>query len=70
MLQQLHPLARSRWGRSLLGLSGVLAFVAFWKYAQVSGWAAAGTIPDPFLLPGALQTSGAPSVCCQRLGLV
>lgn len=54
MSQQVHPLARSQWGRGILGLAGVLAFIGFWKYAQVAGWAAAGTIPDPFLLPSAL----------------
>lgn len=54
MSQRVHPLARSQWGRGVLGLAGVLAFIGFWKYAQVSGWAAAGTIPDPFLLPAAL----------------
>lgn len=54
MSQRVHPLARSQWGRGVLGLAGVLAFISFWKYAQISGWAAAGTIPDPFLLPAAL----------------
>lgn len=44
-----HPL-----GRALLGLTGVIAFVAVWKLAQVTGWARAGTIPDPFLLPQTL----------------
>lgn len=61
MSQQVHPFARSRWGRALLGLAGVVAFVALWKYAQTAGWAAVGTIPDPFKLPQALAdewTSG------------
>lgn len=55
MTQQVHPMARSPWGRALLGLVGVAAFVALWKFAQVSGWAPSGTIPDPFLLPQALM---------------
>lgn len=38
-------------GRTLLGLIGVIAFVSIWKLAQSTGWAKAGTIPDPFLLP-------------------
>ena len=61
MVLQTHPLTRSRWGRALLGFIGVATFVSLWKYAQVSGWAAAGTIPDPFRLPQALAdewTSG------------
>ncbi|MBU2964240.1 ABC transporter permease [Amphritea sp. 2_MG-2023] len=49
-----HPLTRSRWGRALLGILGLAAFVLLWKYAQAAGWAAAGTIPDPFKLPQAL----------------
>lgn len=54
MEQQGIPLAGTLWGRALLGLAGVVAFVLLWKYAQLSGWAPAGTIPDPFLLPQAL----------------
>ncbi|MFP8967667.1 ABC transporter permease [Pokkaliibacter sp. CJK22405] len=41
--------------RALLGLVGVLAFVGLWKFAQVSGWAPPGTIPDPMLLPATLM---------------
>ena len=40
--------------RALLGFTGVVAFVMFWKVAQTTGWARAGTIPDPFLLPQTL----------------
>ncbi|MGB7390140.1 ABC transporter permease, partial [Marinomonas sp.] len=54
MALQAHPLTRSRSGRALLGMIGVAAFVMLWKYAQSAGWAAAGTIPDPFRLPQAL----------------
>lgn len=39
--------------RSLLGLLGVVIFVAIWKFAQASGWARHGTIPDPFQVPHA-----------------
>ena len=38
----------------VLGLSGVLTFLVLWKFAQVSGWGGAGSIPDPFLLPATL----------------
>ncbi|GAA0785326.1 ABC transporter permease [Marinobacterium sediminicola] len=41
-------------GRAVLGFVGVIAFVAIWKLAQSTGWAKAGTIPDPFLLPQTL----------------
>ncbi|KAB7623903.1 ABC transporter permease [Alkalilimnicola sp. S0819] len=50
-----HPLLRSRLGRAAFGLLGVVLFVALWKFAQASGWAARGSIPDPFLLPSALR---------------
>lgn len=43
-------------GRPLLGLLGLLLFVAFWKHAQVAGWGGVGTIPDPWRLPAALST--------------
>lgn len=46
----LPPLLR----RSLMGAAGLIAFVLFWKFAQASGWAHQGTIPDPFQLPAAL----------------
>jgi NitT/TauT family transport system permease protein len=55
MAQQPHPLTRTRLGRALLGFLGVAAFVALWKYAQSAGWAATGTIPDPFALPSAFM---------------
>lgn len=55
MAQTPNAVTRSRAGRALLGLAGLVVFVAIWKYAQVSGWAPAGTIPDPFLLPQALE---------------
>lgn len=55
MSEHAHPLTRSRAGRALLGLLGVVGFVALWKFAQQSGWAPAGTIPDPFLLPHAFS---------------
>lgn len=48
-------------GRAVLGFAGLVLFVAIWKLAQVTGWAQAGTIPDPFLLPQTLMdewTSG------------
>lgn len=54
MAQSSNLLTGSRSGRALLGLSGLLLFVALWKLAQVSGWAPPGTIPDPFLLPATL----------------
>jgi NitT/TauT family transport system permease protein len=54
MVRQVNPLAGSRRGRALLGFIGAVAFVGFWKCAQQAGWAAAGTVPDPFLLPQAL----------------
>ncbi|HEY9459656.1 MAG TPA: ABC transporter permease [Paralcaligenes sp.] len=49
-----HFLTATRIGRAVLGFAGVVAFVAIWKFAQASGWAQKGTIPDPFLLPRAL----------------
>ncbi|MBJ7555967.1 ABC transporter permease [Marinomonas spartinae] len=61
MVLKTDSLTRSRWGRALLGFIGVAAFVMLWKYAQSAGWAAPGTIPDPFSLPQALAdewTSG------------
>lgn len=50
-----HFLTKTRAGRALLGFVGVVAFVTVWKFAQASGWAQKGTIPDPFLLPRALS---------------
>jgi NitT/TauT family transport system permease protein len=50
-----HFLIATRAGRALLGVAGVALFVGFWKFAQASGWAQEGTIPDPFLLPRALR---------------
>jgi len=49
-------LATSRTGRAISGLIGVIIFVAIWKFAQASGWAHRGTIPDPFKVPAALLT--------------
>ncbi|HEX7388211.1 MAG TPA: ABC transporter permease [Castellaniella sp.] len=43
-----HPL-----GRALSGLIGLIIFVAIWKFAQATGWAKHGTIPDPFRIPAA-----------------
>ncbi len=37
--------------RVILGVSGVLSFIALWKAAQTFGWVQSGTMPDPFLLP-------------------
>lgn len=41
----------NRW---LWSLAGLLAFVGVWKWAQVSGVTAAGTMPDPWQVPSAL----------------
>lgn len=40
-------------GRALSGLIGLVIFVAIWKFAQASGWARHGTIPDPLGIPAA-----------------
>ncbi|MCA8929269.1 MAG: ABC transporter permease [Alphaproteobacteria bacterium] len=48
----LRPLRLPR--RALLGLAGVLAFVALWKLSHDYAWTGAGTMPDPFKLPRAL----------------
>lgn len=37
----------------LLGLAGVVLFVALWKAAGEFGWVRRGTMPDPLLVPGA-----------------
>jgi NitT/TauT family transport system permease protein len=48
---------KSGWGLSrqtLLGLGGLLVFVALWKASHFFAWTGAGTMPDPFLLPETL----------------
>ncbi|TAM85334.1 MAG: ABC transporter permease [Candidimonas sp.] len=42
-----------RTGRACYGLLGVVIFVALWRHAETTGWAARGTIPDPFAIPRA-----------------
>ncbi|HEX7381939.1 MAG TPA: ABC transporter permease [Nevskiaceae bacterium] len=48
-----HRWLRTRTGRALAGLLGLLIFVGVWKFAQASGWAQPGTIPDPWKIPEA-----------------
>lgn len=55
MRQLSRFLSTSRSGRALSGLIGVVVFVALWKFAEASGWAQRGTIPDPFKVPAALM---------------
>lgn len=38
----------------MLGITGVLLFIALWKAAGSLGWVRPGTMPDPFLVPGAV----------------
>ncbi len=45
--------------RVLLGIGGVLAFIALWKASYQFEWTGAGTMPDPFLLPQTLWEEGA-----------
>ncbi|WP_423820537.1 ABC transporter permease [Salinisphaera sp. SPP-AMP-43] len=37
--------------RLLLGLAGVISFIALWKAAYTWNWAPRGTLPDPFVIP-------------------
>jgi NitT/TauT family transport system permease protein len=37
----------------LLGLTGLLVFLALWKSAETFEWVRRGTMPDPFLVPSA-----------------
>lgn len=48
-----HFMTATRSGRILSGCLGIVLFVALWRYAELSGWARPGTIPDPFGLPAA-----------------
>ncbi len=46
---------------ALLGLAGLLIFLAVWKAAGTFGWAPRGTLPDPAAIPKAFEdelTSG------------
>ena len=38
---------------SILGITGLLLFVGLWKASGMLGWVRQGTMPDPFLVPGA-----------------
>ena len=38
---------------SILGITGLLLFVGLWKASGLLGWVRQGTMPDPFLVPGA-----------------
>lgn len=38
---------------ALLGLAGLILFLAIWKAAQTFGWAPRGTLPDPAAIPAA-----------------
>ena len=50
MLNRKSPL---RWRASILGIIGLLLFIALWKASGALGWVRQGTMPDPFLVPGA-----------------
>jgi len=41
--------------RPLLGILGLLLFIALWKTAYLFNWAPRGTIPDPFAILAALK---------------
>lgn len=38
----------------LLGLLGLISFITLWKAAEAFEWVRRGTMPDPFLVPGAV----------------
>lgn len=38
---------------TVLGITGLLLFIAIWKAAGYLGWVRQGTMPDPFLVPRA-----------------
>lgn len=41
--------------RVVLGIAGVLGFIALWKAAGEYEWVRKGTMPDPFLVPAAVM---------------
>lgn len=52
--KQASRMTARRSARALLGLLGLVAFIAVWKLAQDSALGQRGTIPDPFAVPRAI----------------
>lgn len=44
---------------AVLGAAGLIAFIALWKAAETFEWVRRGTMPDPFLVPGAFLDESA-----------